>query len=256
MLEIQLAKLGLTEKEVSTFIALAETGRAVATTLCKKTGIPRATLYGILDSLIKQGLVIKEQTQSSSYFSISNPDIFVKIFEKQEEAIKEKKQIAFGLVDILQGYLKNSNYTAPKVQIYEGKKSIEQMLYRNLPLWRESSARVGNRKIFGYQDSSFIDVYQEWHNYIWTNRGNQIDKICLFANLSEYKKEKSRRVPNREVKALPEGVNFSSSIWIYGEYIVMGITNQSPNYMIQMKDAVLSANLRVIFELLWTANFQ
>lgn len=255
MLKNQLKELGLTEKEATVYVALAETGRAVATTLCKRTGIPRATLYGILDSLIERGVVIKEQTQASSYFVISNPESFLRIFEKQEYEVQSKKKIALNLVDLLQGYIKNTHFSIPKVQIFEGKQSIEQMLYRNLPLWRESCAKDGNKTVLGYQDSSFVDGYPEWHQYVWSQR-DQEERICLFSNKVDLKKERSRKVSNREIKTLPEGIVFSSSIWLYGEYIVMGITNQKPHYVIQMKDAILSANLRAIFELLWKANFK
>jgi hypothetical protein len=47
------------------------------------------------------------------------------------------------------------------------------------------------------------------------------------------------------------GVKFSSSIWIYGGYIVMGITSQKPHYALQMKEPVFASNLRTVFELLW-----
>lgn len=255
MLKSQLEELGLSDKEAKVYVALAETGRAVATTLCKRTAIPRATLYGVLDSLIEKGVVLKEQTISSSYFVVSNPESFLKIFEKQEEEVKSKKKVAVQVVDLLQGYIKNTHYSIPKVQIFEGKHSIEQMLYRNLPLWRESCARDGNKTVLGYQDSSFVDGYPEWHQYVWSEK-YQGERICLFSNKIDLKKERSRKVSNREIKTLPEGIVFSSSIWVYGEYIVMGITNQKPHYVIQMKDAILSANLRAIFELLWKANFK
>ena len=46
-------------------------------------------------------------------------------------------------------------------------------------------------------------------------------------------------------------LDFSASTWIMGEYLVMIITRKKPYYLLEIKDAVLSHNMREVFRNLW-----
>lgn len=254
MLNELFARLGFTEKEFTVYLALAESGKSAATVLSKRTRIPRATLYAILESLTERGVITRENTSSTTLFRANGPESFTRMVQHQRDEVEERSRAAKQLGELLTPYMKETQYSIPKIQLYEGKPSIESMLYEYLPLWRESYGRVGNDTLWGYQDPTFVESYLRWHNHMWETRGPN-ERICLFSNREHLKEEVSRSIDRREVRALPAGIEFSSSIWIYGEYIVMGMTRSKPHWCVQMKDAVFSANLRAIFQLLWQATF-
>ena len=254
MIENAFQRLGFSGKEQDVYLAIADLGKTSATILSKKTKIPRATLYAVLDGLIEKGVISREQKGGSSNFLVNSPNVFVRLVEQEKEEVQAKEKAALDLVDFLTPYLKSTHYSIPKLQIFEGKQNIENMLYDYLPRWRESYALTGSYTLWGYQDPTFVESYIEWHHYMWETRDPR-EKICLFSNSGNVEKELRHKIGQREVRPLPEGTRFSSSIWIYGDYIVMGVTRQKPHYAVQMHDSVFAANLRTIFELLWKAHF-
>jgi DNA-binding MarR family transcriptional regulator len=254
MLTDSFEKLGLSAKEQRVFLALADSGKTTATTLSKLSGIPRATLYSILDKLIAKGVVSTERNRGTTSFLITSPSVFVRLVDEEKERLKEKEHAAKEIVTFLEPYLKSSHYNIPKVQLFEGKQHIESMLYDYLPVWRESYSRAGGYTLWGYQDHTFVEQYLRWHHYMWDTRDPR-EQICLFSNAADVGETIGQKIPRREVRVLPEGITFSSSIWIYGEYIVMGMTRQKPHYALQMKDPIFSSNLRSVFQMMWKARF-
>ena len=252
MLHSALEKFGFNEKQQRVYIALAEAGKITATELSKRTNVPRATLYAILDSLIDRGVVSREQARGSALFVVNNPEAFLRLVELEKSALSEKDQAAKDIIDMVSPFLSSGHYSLPKVQVFEGKKNIESMLYDYLPLWRRSYAEVANYTQWGFQDPVFVESYLRWHQHLWNTMIPE-EKIRLFSNQANVEKELQHRIQRREVRPLPEGVQFRSSIWIYGDYIIMGITRNKPHYAVQMKDEILASNLRTIFQLLWDA---
>jgi hypothetical protein len=46
-------------------------------------------------------------------------------------------------------------------------------------------------------------------------------------------------------------MNFSSSIWVGGEYLIMVVTKNKPFYMFEIHDAALADNMREVFKNTW-----
>lgn len=249
MLDEALEKFGFNEKERRVFQVLAESGRASAGTLSKRVHIPRATTYSVLSSLVEKGVVSEDHSSGTTVFIVNNPASFTRLVDEERSLLISKSEAAKEVERILGPVLKKSILSMPKLQFFEGKQNIEAMLYRYLPEWRESMARVGEHTLWGYQDPSFVEQYRKWHDYLWKTMSPK-EKIRLFTNESNIEKD-VHTVRRREVRTLPEGVQFVSSIWIYGEFIIMGSTREKPHYAFQLRDPIFGSNLRTIFELLW-----
>ncbi len=252
MLHKYFEELGFSDKEEKVYLVLAELGKATASAISKRTSIPRATVYTVLDDLVKKGVVSQEQTRGSSLFVVNNPSAFVRLIEQQREELDKKTKTAADLVTLLAPYLKSTGFSVPKLQFFEGKHNVETMLYDYLTEWRESYARTEDYTLWGYQDNTVVEEYRKWHEHFWKTKSPQ-EHIRLYSNTSDLEKELRQKISNREVRPLPAGTQFSSSIWIYGEYIIMLATRQKPHYAYHLKDVVLASNLRAIFQLLWNA---
>lgn len=250
MLEHAFQTLGFSDKEQLVYRALVSSGKCSATALSKRVRIPRATLYAVLDSLVEKGVIAREPIRGSRLFVPNQLSALQRLVEKQKVELSEREQAVRHVIDLLGPHFRTSGTTPPKLLFFEGEKNIENMLYEYLPVWRESYSRVSDFTLWGYQDHTFVERYAQWHAYMWETRGPQ-EKIRLFSNSTDIEKELRRRVPRREVRPLPAGVQFSSSIWIYGEYIVMGVTRQTTHYAYQLRDPMFAGNLRSIFEHLW-----
>lgn len=247
------ATLGFKPKEQQTYLALAEAGKTTASMLSKKTGIPRATVYTVLDVLNSKGVVSQDHSGGSTFYRLNNTSSLLRLIDREREALEHKKDTAMELIDLLDPYLKNTQYSIPKLQFFEGKGNIETMLYDYLPEWRESILSH-DKTLWGYQDHTVVEEYRKWHELLWKTSGEG-EKIFLFSNASDLEKELDHKFAHREVRQLPDDIRFSSSIWLYGDYLIMLMTRQKPNYAFQIMDPVFAANLRAIFRLLWKARF-
>ena len=252
MVSTDFETLGFSSREQRVYVALVETGKCSATSLSKRVRMPRATLYSVLDSLLEKGVISREPIRGSRLFLPNNLTSLKRIVDRETELLEAKKSAADELMRVLGPNFKNSKEVQPKLQFFEGQQNIENMLYEYLPIWRESYSRVSDYTLWGYQDHTFVESYRRWHDFMWATRQTE-EKICLFSNSTDIEKELQLKIPNREVRLLPKGAHFSSSIWVYGDYIVMAVTGEKTHYAYHLKDPRFAGNLATIFSLLWNA---
>ena len=86
MLYQQLVECGLTENEAKVFLAAMELGPSLASTLARKTGINRSTVYAVIQTLKHKGLLSSFEKQGITYFSPADPEvllqnIIIKLFQ-------------------------------------------------------------------------------------------------------------------------------------------------------------------------------
>lgn len=254
MIEELFGKLGYSPNETKIYSRLVECDKATASDLSKNTKIPRATVYTVLDSLIERGVVTHEKSGGKSFFVAAPPSALSREVEIQREVLDERSKIAKDLAKALTPHFRKVEHSIPRLNFVEGKRNIETLLYEYLPEWRRSTGEVGDFTLWGYQDHTFVEEYRRWHDHLWRTRSTK-EKIYLFSNASNIEKELLHKVPMREVRALPEGTLFRSSIWLYGDYILIAMTRERPHFAIHIKNDIFAANLRAIFQLLWRARF-
>ena len=254
MIDELFSQLGYSKKEIQVYLALAEQGKTTASVISKVTKIPRATVYTILDSLINRGAALSEHVSSKTLFLASPPASFCREIDREREEINGKEKAAKELARVLTPYLKNVETSLPRLNSLEGQRNIDNFLYEALPEWRKSTAATGDFTLWGYQDHTFVQEYRRWHDHLWKTKSSK-ERIRLFSNPSDIEKELLHKIPNREVRALPEGVHFKSSIWLYGDFIFMAMTRERPHYAFHIRNEMFASNLRTIFQLLWNARF-
>lgn len=233
------------------YLCLAEAGKTTAQRISKNCNIPRTTVYYVLENLVKRGLVFEEQKKGTTFFSPNKPSSIVNLIRKEKEEIVLKESMAGQLVDLLTPYFKGKLFNVPTIQFFEGKKRVEDMLYEYLDEWHQSMLETDNIW-WGYHDYDFIVQHRRWLESYWKMK-DRSQEILLFSNRSE--EERTLKIPNRTVRPLPKAVQFRSTFWICGAYIVVLMQKNKPQYAFQIKDEVLATNLKVIFRLLWHSPF-
>jgi len=140
MLEEQLKKFGLSEKEAKTYITLLVLGESSAADVAKESGVNRSSAYVVLETLEKKGLVKALNTDSKQTFKAAPPDKLAEIADenlrKQEEIAKTVKNI----IPDLKGMHKEQDFR-PVVRFFEGKKEVIDSFEDTLEL-KEKSIRV------------------------------------------------------------------------------------------------------------------
>ena len=252
MLESGLQELGLSEKEVRTYLALAEAGKSTAHFLSKKTGIARATVYFSLEQLEARGLVSKEQKKSTTFYIASNPKALQRMVKREQAEVQRKAHLAEELTRAIEPYFKSTHYSIPRLQFYEGKEAVESMLYDNIETWRTSMQKY-DFTWWGYEDKTFPDEYSGFFKWYWKRsfpREATGEKVRVFSDTT-WADDAKKLFKDTIFKPVPKGYDFTTSIWILGDYTIVLMTRHQPHYAFQIYDPVFASNIKVVFQALW-----
>lgn len=91
MIEKYLMDAGLSDKEVKIYLALLQVETDSVVDLAKKTKIKRPTVYTVLDSLNKKGLVSQIEQDNKVRYVAESPERLHSFLERKEMALKEMK---------------------------------------------------------------------------------------------------------------------------------------------------------------------
>jgi predicted transcriptional regulator len=245
--------LGFKDQEIRLYLTLVEVGKANAQALSKKLGIPRTTVYWLLETLIQHGLVSIEKKKRTTFFVANQLTSFERMvqgerknleeqFEKKDRAVKE-------LVRELTPYFSKRPFSVPKFQFFEGKDGVRSMLYDYLPEWKDSMRKY-DFTWWGYQDATFPELFMDWLKHTW-KEWEPKEKSKILTNKAAVEEALLTLAPHRGPRFVPPNINFYSSIWVAGDYIVLIMTSHPPIYAFQIKEPLFAGNLRAVFQMLW-----
>lgn len=248
MIQELLKKLGFSAKEAEVYLAILESGKVTPADVAKLTGINRTTVYSVAKELVKRGVVNEDLGGETLYLIALPPQDLNQLAKKEEKDLQEKKKLITEAIGELKNYAKNTKYSVPKI-VFIGEDDLENYLYKQSPVWNDSIAKYDNTW-WGFQDSSFVRYYEDWIDWYWQKGSSKITKLKL---LSDQKAEtiKKEKYTNRQIKFWSENNNFTATTWVNGDYVVMIVTSQHPNYLVEIHDSVLAHNMREIFKGLW-----
>ncbi|HCP08405.1 MAG TPA: hypothetical protein DIT25_01230 [Candidatus Moranbacteria bacterium] len=115
-----LKNYGLSEKQAVLYLATLELGSASVYKISKKSKIPGATCYEVLENLKEKGLASSFKKKNIRYYSAEDPK---KIISRSEENIEVFKK-ALPQFNALYGAFKSQ----PTVRFYEGKENMKLIL--------------------------------------------------------------------------------------------------------------------------------
>lgn len=254
MIDALFQQLGFSSNEQKVYLALAEMGKSTAALIAKQSELPRSTAYSVLEQLVLRGLVSLERDGSQTMYLANSPASLVAMVEKERTALLEeldcRQQAARELIERVGPFFKRQHFSVPRIQFFEGRSNVENMLFEQCLTWQKSAAERDSIW-WGYQDHTFVHEYRKWLEYYWYEAGSEQEQALLFSNRSDIEAELAGTVPRRHVKLVPEGFGISSTIWVAGDYVVTIMARQKPHYAFQLHDAVFASNQRNIFRLLW-----
>ena len=245
------SQLGFTENEVATYLLLLGQGRLTSHMIATRLRLPRSTTYSILDSLESRELVSRERARGTTFFSANNPQHLNDRLVEKKRALENETRLTSDLIASLMPIFKGGPTKAPRVEYYEGRAKVEQFLYTNMNLWLESMLMVDSTS-WGFQDHTFVENYYDWITESFKSFHVEAGiKGRLLTNDAIIEKKLKGKIPRRAHRTLGTSIDFKSTIWINGHYVVQIMSRQKPNYCFQIQDPLLAENMRLIFTLLY-----
>lgn len=127
MFEKYLQDIGLNDKEASVYLALLSVEHASVLDLAKKTKIKRPTVYVVLDSLAKKGLVSETSAGKKNYYYAESPERLKTYVERKKIALEESQKKLETIIPEIKSIQRESG-EKPVVKYFEGKEGVLSML--------------------------------------------------------------------------------------------------------------------------------
>jgi len=247
-----LKKLGLNEKEIKVYTALLKRGKIKPSSLAALTKISRPTVYNLIKSLVAKGLVA-EDLSGTALFVVPLPlDNLKKILDQPKREIAEKEDLVKKAIGELSLLVPDEKYPVPKIRFVE-EGNIENFLFDTLVKWQRSVLKSGGAW-WGFQDYNFVETYRKWTKKTWETEEskNENYRARIFTNSLEIKRETRARYPGIRMKRRYfDDTDFTASIFVAGEYLIMINTRQKPFYLFEIHDEALAHNMRQILKKMW-----
>ncbi len=251
MIEDTLKALGLKEKEIKVYLALMTSGRATPSTLAEKTSLNRATVYSVLEILLKKGLVTEDVGGTLRTFLAEKPKDLNILIEKEKQALNRKVELVEQAIQELSDLPLNTEYAVPHVRLLT-EEQLDLAQKEDVAKWEESMRKTDPTFTWwGFQDDTYAKHYESWINWYWKRAPKDI-QLKLLSNHSPIEEEfKEKQLTNRQIKYLSDKTKFTATTWVLGEYLIMVYTNSKPFYAIEIFNPILAHNYRELFKEIW-----
>ncbi len=249
MIQELLQKAGLTENETAIFLCVYQNKKIQGARIASATGINRATVYTVLRELIKKKFVIEDLGGGIvRYYSPASFDEFSHIIAKQEQELKERKQLYTTIEQELRSIPSTGKYSVPKIRFIDELR-LKDFLINESAKWLRSGEQQDGTW-WGFQDASLVEEYPEWPHYFFSQYSGKTTLKILTNEKQVEKNLKKKYVDRQEVRYITDE-EFTATHVVIGDYILMIMTQQHPHYLIEIHDTVMASNLRAVFKRLW-----
>lgn len=248
MIQKILQNIGLTDKEISVYLAALELGPQPASVIANKARLNRSTTYVILTELLRRGLMSRFNRADIQHYAAAQPEALVEYTNRKQ---REYEQYGEELKDILLELksLTNPLSIKPRVRFYDGEEGVKTVMedtltsketllcYSSLDKWLTGPLNqyirdYGHRRVYEKKILLQTLVHSEGtgKNYY----------------LKEYPKVLSK------IRFIPKDISiFDNEVNIYGNKV--SIVSLTPNQMfgIIIESQEIADTQKSIFKLAW-----
>ena len=123
MFEKYLEDLGLSEKEAKVYLSLLEVDNDSVLDLAEKTKINRTTIYPVLESLAKKGLISEVKVDKKVRFQAEPPERLETYVERQKIVLEEHSKRLKDVIPQLKSVQRETG-EKPTVKFFDGREGI------------------------------------------------------------------------------------------------------------------------------------
>lgn len=252
----QLHLLGCSEREAQVYVSLALKGRASIVNLARSTRLPRSTVHSALEALISKKLISRQHSKSADVYAVLDPEAWNQLLERDQleaqERLLKQKQITAVVTRELRALWRTERQQTPRLVFHQGQKEVEQMLFSRVSVWQDSVSSRDN-VWWGYQDHELVRHYSSWITH-HAKLMRKDEQVRLFSNESDTERRLKGKIQNRIIRLAPRGYEFSSTIWVIGDFVITLSCRETPHYASEVEDPLFASNQRMIFQMLWKAS--
>lgn len=239
-------RIGLNEKERKTFLHLLELGAQPISVIAKHVGIPRTTMYVVIESLRKHQLVELFERSGVKYVKCIPASAIPNVLKNRVRQIEQTISIVEETLPNLQA-LENKLSITPKVKFFEGKDEVKEM-YEKILTEKSFCAFVDLASV----KKNVPEFHEEIPKMIRGKGGTARELAVYSQEAMRYQKFWSSERHN--IKILPKGMQFASDIIICSERIYMTAYGDGKVSAVELFSVSLAQTQQGIFDALWEQN--
>ena len=237
--------IGLPDSQAKIIAYLLTVPSAKASTITKKTTLPRGVVYSNLDKLIDQELVTKQDAPNAvSTFSLTHPSKLQNILQTKKKELQHQQQsLQNSLPELISLY--NLSNNKPNIQFYEGIEGIKKVINDTL---------TSKTEIYTYADLEKVNKYTRAINDEYTKKRDKlpITKKVLLVD-SPYTKSllKDYKKTNLSVRFVKNAKQFATVLQIYDGKISYTTLSKDKMIGIIIQDKNIFEMHKTLFENMW-----
>lgn len=233
--------------EAELFWTLLNNGPLGATELAKHAGISRTTVYDLVDHLIKVGLVLESLQNGIKKFAVQPPEKISQLLEEKEKNLSEAK---ISIVELEQIYNRKNTSSKPRLQMFEGKAELQQMM-KDLLLYRDITVQAY------WPVKKMLELLTpEFMNKFHAERISRNIKLQVIWPTDQVPTAKAHKFLGtdldlkRQARVAPKNIDFTLGYSVYGN-TVRFISSSRENFGFLVESAEMAEMMRGQFEILW-----
>lgn len=237
----QLKELDFSENEIKVYVALTQLGESSARLIAKKAELPRTTAISILGGLEKDKFISTHKTRGKTNYWIESPQV-----------LKEHFQCKVGIADDLNKILTDLYRVQadfPYAKIYDTREGIKSFIEKSI---YELNKNEEILTIDYPVDSNYQRILSKEFIIIMVGlkKGKNIFTRTLVpkgtSKLSSEENLKNQRI---ELRELPVGIDFKSSLWIIRDQLIL-FSGHYP-FIVSVRHSLICNSMKSIFEYFW-----
>ena len=236
-MEKELIEIGLSEAEARAYTELLRIGSSKVNELAIRLGLPRTTVYNILNSLVRKGVVSYVLKSGIKYFEAADPDKLLRIQEEKTA----------GLRSVLPEFekIRQSIGKRPSVELYEGKEGLKTIL--------DDIIKTRPKELLTLSSAKILEALEFYFpNWIKRRVENGIYARVIQEKVKAIKEmrliDKSQL---REIRFLPKGMKINTHTQIYHNKVAI-LTLRKENLIgVVVENEDITETQRQTFEQLW-----
>jgi len=252
MLEKDITKLGLSDKEAKIYLASLELGPSPVQIISQKSKVNRATTYVIIDSLMEMGLMSTYDEGKKTYFVAEQPERLLDFLKNEKSVVEKKLELLQEKMPELKSLISNVS-GKPKIKYFEGLEGLRAVQRDFIDSLREGE------EIYIFlpmDDFSRTNLKESADNLVKEKVDKRIKtKIIYTSRNGRWKEyEKKEEIKSKEYLYIDYSkYPFNGGMNLYGNKIFM-IDYLGKMGGIVIENKTLADMLKRFFELIWSCH--
>ena len=235
-----LQKVGFKDKKARVYLACLELGQANAQKIAQKANVERTSIYAILESLKKDGLIVSTIKKKTQYFIPEPPNKLADLLQNKTDLVNNSLPMLLSLY--------SNKETKPKILFYEGRESMKEIMNDTLHCQEKLLRDIASIKdIVELLGETFLIHYLEKRVKLGI-KVNSLRVECKETNNWYFKADNKKTL--RTTRFLPKNISFDVACLIYDNKVAL-VSSKKESFGFIIESCEFSQMMKTIYDLIW-----